>query len=39
MKEVPKSSKRVALVRYRREDWDRWRRSVDDPEVFQGPFG
>ena len=38
MKEVPKSSKRVALVRYRPEDWERWRRSVDDPEVFQGPF-
>ena len=38
MKEAPKSSKRVALVRYRSEDWERWRRSVDDPEVFQGPF-
>ena len=33
-----KSSNRVALVRYRLEDWERWRQSVDDPEAFQGPF-
>ena len=33
-----KSSKQVALVSYRHEDWERWRQSVDDPEVFQAPY-
>lgn len=34
----PRSATRVALVRYRKEDWDRWRASVDDPELFTQPY-
>jgi hypothetical protein len=33
-KTPPRSATRVALVRYRREDWTRWRETVDDPELF-----
>jgi hypothetical protein len=33
-----KAAKRVALVQYAREDWDRWRETVDDRERFDQAY-
>jgi len=33
-----RSSNKVGLVRYSKEDWNRWRETVDDRELFESSW-
>src|SRR5687767_12361703 len=33
-----RDAKQVGLVRYKKEDWERWRQSVDDGDLWEETF-